>query len=174
MKKIQKALVGTAIVGSVLGAGAFGVTLVSSASARTDAPGATSTADPGDTSTPSHGEGRGQGHGGVRDESLGGHVGSDGTVEELLTGDTAAKVTAAVLAEHPGATVLRVETDAEGAAYEAHITQADGTRATVKLDESFAVTATETGPAGGRHGAHDHTDDDTDDTDGTGAEAEAL
>ena len=195
MKKMQKALVGTAIVGSVLGAGAFGVTLVGAASATTDAPSTTSTPVPGDTTTPPCGVGHGEGHhdGGPRDERVGGHVGSDGTVEELLTGDTAAKVTAAVLAEYPDATILRVETDADGAAYEAHITQGDGTRATVKLDESFAVTSTETGPGGGRNGAHDHprgtepgTDPDTDvdadadtdadananaDTEGTAADA---
>lgn len=163
MKKMQKALVGTAVVGSVLGAGAFGVTLVSAASATTNAPSATSTADPGDPTTrPSRGAGHGGEHGGhaegMRDESAGGHVGSDGTVEELLTGDTAEKIMASVQAEYPDSTILRVETDAEGAAYEAHITQVDGTRATVKLDESFAVTSTETGPAGGRGGAHDHTD----------------
>ena len=39
----------------------------------------------------------------------------------------------------------RVENDAEGAVYEAHITKADGSRATVKLDGSFNITATEAG-----------------------------
>lgn len=67
------------------------------------------------------------------------------TAETLLTGDTAARVTAAVEARYPDATIQRVETDAEGAAYEAHITQTDGTRATVKLDESFTITGAETG-----------------------------
>ncbi len=84
------------------------------------------------------------------DQSLGGHIGANGTKEELLTSDTAAKVTAAALAAEPGATIERVETDAEGAAYEAHITKADGTRATLKFDTNFTVTATETGGPGGR------------------------
>lgn len=70
---------------------------------------------------------------------------SNGITEQLLTGDTAARVEAAVTDANPGATVVRVETDAEGAAYEAHIRKADGTSATVKLDASFNVTGTETG-----------------------------
>jgi uncharacterized membrane protein YkoI len=74
----------------------------------------------------------------------GGHQ-ANGITEQLLTGDTAARVAAAAKAAHPGATVVRVETDADGAAYEAHIRKADGTSATVKLDASFNVTGTETG-----------------------------
>ena len=35
----------------------------------------------------------------------------------------------------------RVETDAEGAAYEAHMTKADGTQVTVKVDASFKVVS---------------------------------
>lgn len=65
--------------------------------------------------------------------------------EVALTGDTAAKVKAAALAKVPGATVERVETDADGATYEAHLTKSDGSRVTVKLDASFGVTGVETG-----------------------------
>ena len=68
---------------------------------------------------------------------------ANGITEQLLTGDTAARVEAAAKAANPGATVLRAETDAEGAAYEVHIRKADGTLATVKLDASFKVTVTE-------------------------------
>jgi uncharacterized membrane protein YkoI len=68
---------------------------------------------------------------------------ANGITEQLLTGDTAARVEAAAKAANPGATVVRVETDAEGAAYEAHIRKADGTPATVKLDASYNVTVTE-------------------------------
>lgn len=82
------------------------------------------------------------------DPRKGGHVGSNGTKEELLTGDTAAKVTAAALAAQPGATIERVETDADGAVYEAHMTKADGTRITVLFDASYNVTGTETGHGG--------------------------
>ena len=66
--------------------------------------------------------------------------------EKALTGDTAAKVKAAALAEVDGATADRLETDAEGnAAYEAHVTKADGSRATVYVDKSFDVVDIETG-----------------------------
>ncbi|MEA3077352.1 MAG: hypothetical protein QOF60_2260, partial [Actinomycetota bacterium] len=60
--------------------------------------------------------------------------------ETALTGDTADKVTAAALAAVPGATVDRVETDADGSPYEAHLTKADGSHVTVKVDANFAVT----------------------------------
>ncbi|WP_255771627.1 PepSY domain-containing protein [Pseudarthrobacter sulfonivorans] len=83
-----------------------------------------------------------------RDESKGGHQ-ANGITETLLTGDTATKVTDAALAAYPGATIQRVENDAEGHVYEAHIVKADGTRATVYVDASFAVTSTETGGPGG-------------------------
>ena len=63
--------------------------------------------------------------------------------ETPLTGDNAAKAKAAALAKLPGATVVRVETDADGAAYEAHVTKADGSPATVKFDKSFNVTSVE-------------------------------
>ncbi|MDQ0118062.1 putative membrane protein YkoI [Pseudarthrobacter defluvii] len=87
-----------------------------------------------------------------RDESKGGHQ-ANGITETLLTGDTATKVTDAALAANPGATIQRVENDAEGAAYEAHIIKADGTRATVYLDASFTVTSTDAGgPGGGMKG----------------------
>ncbi len=63
--------------------------------------------------------------------------------ETPLTGDVAAKVTAAATAKLPGATVDRVETDGDGGTYEAHVTKTDGTHATVKVDASFSVTAVE-------------------------------
>ena len=60
-----------------------------------------------------------------------------------VTGDAAAKITAAVLAKVPGATIERIEQDAQG--YHAHITTSDGTRATVRVNAQFAVTAVEAG-----------------------------
>jgi hypothetical protein len=97
------------------------------------------------------------------DPGRGGHQ-ANGITEELLTGDVAAQVEAAVVAVYPDATIERLETDAEGI-YEAHILQADGTRATVKLDESFAITGTETGgPVGGAPRAN-HEDNERADTD---------
>jgi hypothetical protein len=63
--------------------------------------------------------------------------------ETLLTGADAEKATAAAKTAVPGATVDRVETDADGAAYEAHVTKPDGSRATVKFDKDFNVTGIE-------------------------------
>ena len=64
--------------------------------------------------------------------------------ETLLTGDTAAKVEAAAKAKVPNGTMVRVETDAEGnAAYEAHMTKADGTPVTVYVDKQFEVVSVE-------------------------------
>jgi hypothetical protein len=87
----------------------------------------------------------------ARDESKGGHQ-ANGITESLLTGETATKVRDAALAANPGATIQRVETDAEGAAYEAHLVKSDGTRATVHFDENFNITSTETGGQGLAHG----------------------
>ena len=65
--------------------------------------------------------------------------------ETPLTGDTAAKVKELALAKVPGGTVVRVETDADGhAAYEAHMTKADGTPVTVYVDKQFNVVSVET------------------------------
>jgi hypothetical protein len=62
--------------------------------------------------------------------------------EQLLTGDTATKVTNAVLAEYPDATIQRVETDSEGV-YEGHIVTADGEQLIVQVGEDFTVTGTQ-------------------------------
>ncbi len=66
--------------------------------------------------------------------------------EELLTGDTASKVRAAALARVAGGTIERVETDGDGhAAYEAHMTDADGNRVTVYVNAQFEVVSVESG-----------------------------
>ena len=113
---------------------------VSSSTASTDAA-ATPTADsatpPADAATPPAGDhGQGAPHGP--------HV-ANGITETVLAGDTATSAEAAVKAKYPDATIERMETDAEGAVYEAHITKADGSHATVKLDANFAVTDTLSG-----------------------------
>jgi uncharacterized membrane protein YkoI len=132
MTPLRKVLVGGAFAGSALLGGALGATFLGTAGAQTSDPSTTAPA-----AAPS-----------------GPHQ-ANGVTETALAGDEAAKVTAAAQAAVPGATVDRVETDADGAAYEAHMTKADGTKVTVKLDSNFAVTATETdsGRGGGRgHG----------------------
>jgi hypothetical protein len=75
--------------------------------------------------------------------------------EKALTGDAAEKVRAAALAKLPGATILRVETDA-GGVYEAHVRKADGTEAEVHVDKDYNVTSVETGRGGGRGGPGGH------------------
>lgn len=71
--------------------------------------------------------------------------------ETLLTGDVAAKVTAAAKAKEPTATIERVETDSDGV-YEAHMVRTDGTHIIVQIDKSYAVTAVQEGGAGGPGG----------------------
>jgi hypothetical protein len=79
--------------------------------------------------------------------------------ETPLTGDTADKVQKAALAKVPGATVLRVETDAEGSPYEAHLRKSDGSEVTVKVNKQFEATSVEQGFGGGPggHGGPDGT-----------------
>jgi hypothetical protein len=69
--------------------------------------------------------------------------------ETLLTGDTAAKVKAAVAAKYPNATFTRIETDSDGV-YEAHIVNG-GSPLIVQVGKDFAVTGIQTMGAG-RHG----------------------
>jgi len=68
--------------------------------------------------------------------------------EKALTGTDLATAKAAALKAVPGATVFRVETDADGATYEAHLTKADGSDVTVKFDKSMKVTAIQDGGPG--------------------------
>lgn len=95
------------------------------------------------SATPDAGTDGPRGHGGP------GGRGGPGAGETPLTGDTLARVTAAVEADYPGATVERAETD-NGGVYEAHVTTADDERLTVLVGEDFTVTGTEEPPAGGR------------------------
>lgn len=68
-----------------------------------------------------------------------------GPGETLLTDGTANKVRAAALAAVPGGTIIRVETDSAGSAYEAHVRKSDGSIVTVKVDKDFKATSTESG-----------------------------
>jgi len=67
--------------------------------------------------------------------------------EQLLTGDTATKVTDGALAKYPDATVQRVETDSDGV-YEAHVVTADGRQVIVQVGSDFTVTGTQSHPQG--------------------------
>ncbi len=70
---------------------------------------------------------------------------ANGITETELTGDTYTKAVAAAKAAEPNATVVRAETDADGAKYEVHMQKSDDSMVTVKLDDSFNVTSTENG-----------------------------
>ena len=84
----------------------------------------------------------GYGHGGPPGGFAGGPGRSD---EKVVTGADATTMTAKAKAKVPGATVLRVETDAGDAAYEVHMQKSDGSMVTVKFDKNLAVTSVETG-----------------------------
>ncbi|WP_323097216.1 hypothetical protein [Intrasporangium sp. YIM S08009] len=87
--------------------------------------------------------------------------------EQLLTGDVAAKVTAAAKAKEPTATIERVETDSDGV-YEAHMVRTDGTHIIVQVDKSYAVTNVQVMGQGGSGGPGSRGDGDGDGPHGTG------
>jgi hypothetical protein len=127
--------IGMLAAGAVAGAVLAG-TLSASAADSTTSPGATGSGAYGSAAPQGAGTQRqGGNHGSspVRDD------------EKALNASDSATVKAAALKAVPGGTVYRVETDAGDAAYEAHMTKADGTEVTVKLDKNFKVTAVEDG-----------------------------
>ena len=173
MNKLQRRLAGVAAGGALVLSGAAGAWTMTGIAGAQDTAAATATpaADqPGETSTKASetktsddkagedkaGEAGGHqaGEAGSRPEGCGGpggHPGrpphpDNGMTEEELSGDQAEKVTAAVEAKLPGATIERMETDAEAGAFEAHVTDADGKHLTVTLDKDYKVTGTEEGP----------------------------
>lgn len=125
----RKLLVGAAVVGAMLGTA--GIAVAQTADTPSSAPTVRSAPDAG------------------VDRSRSVHPG-----EELLTGETATRVADAARQAVPDGTVDRVETDAEGSPYEAHVTKADGSRVTVKVADDFSVTGVEDEPAGGPGGHH--------------------
>ncbi|MCU1569913.1 MAG: hypothetical protein JWR33_654 [Naasia sp.] len=149
-KRRTLTVAGLSVAAAITGAALTAAALPAMAEGATPSPSSSSSSSESTTTTPS-----------ADDPSKGGHQ-ANGVTEELLTGDAAAKATAAVQAKYPDATIQRVENDAEGDSYEAHILQADGSSATVKLDDSFTVTGLEAGgPGGGRHGDRQGDDDST-------------
>lgn len=150
-KTPKAATIGLLAAGAVIG-GITASTLVASAAPSPSASPSTGTVEPGtaEASEAPHAPDR-----------IGTSVRSD---EKVLTGTDYDKAKAAALAAVPGATIYRIETDADGATYEAHLVKADGTEATVKMDKNFKVTATQAGHgSGGRHrgsgGPGDHDGD---------------
>lgn len=134
MNKVQKLVAVGAIAASSLAGGALagGVLTGTAGAAET-----TTTVAPAAAAAPAAGQAQ-------RDPSQGGHQ-ANGITETLLTGDQKTKAEAAATAAVPGGTIERSETDAEGDAFEVHMTKADGSEVTVKLDDAFTVVNVETG-----------------------------
>ncbi|MDT4926697.1 MAG: hypothetical protein QOG01_4410 [Pseudonocardiales bacterium] len=138
---IKVALIGAGAAAGIVGATALGANAQTSTSST-----ATDTAATRSTASTAANPPAGHGAAPVRSD------------EKAVAATTAAKLKAAALKAVPGGTVYRIETDAGDAAYEAHMTKADGTEVTVKFDKNLAITKTESGmgagdpaPAGG-HG----------------------
>ena len=109
-----------------VGAGSYGIANAASGSAATTSTAVAAAAAPSART-------------GASTQNPWGHQRSD---ETPLTGDALVKVKAIAQAKVPGGTVVRIETDADGvAAYEAHMTKADGSPATVYVDSSFAFVS---------------------------------
>jgi hypothetical protein len=139
MNPLRKVLLGGALAGSLLAGGAIGALSLGTAGAATTTP-STSASSSGASSAAAAPSGSQP----APDWSKGGHQANNIT-ETLLTGDALTKAKAAAEAAVPGATAQRAETDAEGAAYEVHMTKSDGSIVTVKLDSNFTVTSTVNG-----------------------------
>jgi ABC-type transport system substrate-binding protein len=137
MKTPRKSVLAASVIGAMAAGGLFGATVltpaVSSAATTGSTAATSSTSQSGGTAATA-----------AHDPSKGGHT-ANGITEALLAGDTATKVKAAATAAVPGGTIQRVENDAEGSTYEAHMTKADGSHVTVKVDASFKVTSVEAG-----------------------------
>jgi len=113
-----------------LGAGSYGVASAASGAGTTTTTTTTTTSTARPSAPP-----------GATSQNPWGNQRSD---ETLLTGDALAKVKAIALAKVSGGTIVRVETDADGhAAYEAHMTKADGSPVTVYVDKNFDFVSVE-------------------------------
>jgi hypothetical protein len=86
---------------------------------------------------------------GGRPGGRGGHGhGGPGAPETPLTGDTKAKVEAAVKAKYPDATIVRTETNGDSAApYESHIKTSGGKELEVLVSKAFAIVDAREHPA---------------------------
>jgi hypothetical protein len=131
---MRYAALGAVVIG--LGAGSYGIASAASGAGSTSSSGSFS----GTTTT-----------GGSSGSTVApGGWGPQRSDETPLTGDALAKVTAVAKDALPGATIVRIETDADGhAKYEAHVIESDGTLATVYVDDSFELVDVETGGPGG-------------------------
>jgi hypothetical protein len=141
MKPLNKLFVGGALAGLALTGGAIGSSLIGTAGAATNSTSSSSSTSASTANAPAYGQAPQGAPTKTPDWSKGGHQ-ANGKTETLLTGAALTKAKAAAEAAVPGATPQRAETDAEGAAYEVHMTKSDGSIVTVKLDSNFKVTQT--------------------------------
>ena len=134
---LKKPLVlGAVVLG--IAAGSYGV--AAAASGSSSSPAATASSATAPTAAPG-----GAPHGAPPGATAQNPWGNQRSHETLLTDGALAKVKAAALAKVGGdATIVRIETDADGhAAYEAHVLKSDGTPVTVYVDKSFSVVSVE-------------------------------
>jgi uncharacterized membrane protein YkoI len=140
MKPLRNVLIGGALAGTALIGGAVGASLLGTAGAATTSTDSSTNSSSG-TASSSAAPAVDQTPDRTPDWSHGGHQ-ANGKTETLLTDGDADKAKAAAEAAVPGATAQRIETDADGAVYEVHMTKSDGSIVTVKLDSNFKVTET--------------------------------
>jgi hypothetical protein len=134
-----------ALVGAGIAAGAIGATAFAAGAQSTSTATAGYAQAPAGANAPSGAPGA---TGGAPKGAQGGStpIRAD---EKSVSATDAATLKAAALKAVPGGTVYRVETDAGDAAYEVHMTKADGTAVTVKFDKNLAVTKVEDGMGAG-------------------------
>jgi hypothetical protein len=140
----RTALAAALVAAGVLGGGVLAGTLSASADATATPGSRSSSSSTGSSSSSSSTTTQERGDRSGRGPGAHGPAAARGD-ETVLTGSDAEKVKAAALAAVPGGTVHRVETDAGDGEYEAHMTKADGTEVTVKLDAAFAVVEVQDG-----------------------------
>lgn len=123
-------------------AGSYGIASAASGSSASPAATASSATTPTSPKTATNG-GQHAAPPGATAQNPWGNQRSD---ETLLTDGALTRVKAAALTKvGSNATIVRIETDADGhAAYEAHIVKSDGTPVTVYVDKSFNVVSVET------------------------------
>jgi hypothetical protein len=153
------------LVAASMAVGAIGATAIAAGaeSSSSAAPSASASA----SASPSASNGQTPEGSSAQGDRKGGHRGGHGHGSAPVRGDeqavTAAQSEAlkvAALKAVPGGTVYRVETDAGDAAFEAHMTKADGTEVTVKFDEKLAVIEVQEGMGKGDPKPAGDSDDD--------------
>jgi hypothetical protein len=138
-RSLERIVAATAVAFG-LAVGSYGIASAASGSGSSSAATTTTTPSTAPSTAPMGPPGYGHGAGPGGNGPWGGQRGD----ETVLTGDTADKVKAAALDKLAGATIVRVETDADGnAKYEAHVVKSDGTPATVYVNEQFQVVSVE-------------------------------